>query len=69
VIVLDTSVISEPMRSRPDAAVAEAAGTHNGQTAAQIAAIARSRGFAVATRDKTPFQSAGLAVINPWEYA
>ena len=32
-----------------------------------IAAIANARGFAVATRDVTPFQSVGLNVINPWE--
>ena len=32
----------------------------------QIAAIAKSRGFAVATRDVTPFRDAGIAVINPW---
>jgi predicted nucleic acid-binding protein len=140
VIVLDTNVISEPMRSRPDAAVvewlngqsdtalfttsvtvmelrfgverlaegkrkadlrevldftlsrlfgprilnvdvpaaseaariaalAEAAGTPIGQADAQIAAIALSHGFAIATRDTTPFQSAGLVVINPWEFA
>jgi predicted nucleic acid-binding protein len=34
----------------------------------QIAAIALSRGFAVATRDVSPFQAAGVDVINPWEY-
>jgi hypothetical protein len=138
VIVLDTNVISEPMRSRPDASVVEwlngqpdtalfttsvtvmelrfgverlaegkrkadlrevldftlsrlfgprilhfdvpaateaariaalagAADTPVGQADAQIAAIARSHGFAIATRDTAPFQSAGLAVINPWE--
>ena len=33
---------------------------------AQIAAIAASRQFAVATRDETPFQAAGVSVINPW---
>ena len=33
----------------------------------QIAAIAKSRGFAVATRDVGPFMAAGLEVINPWE--
>jgi toxin FitB len=33
-----------------------------------IAAIAHSRGFAVATRDTAPFRAAGVAVINPWEY-
>ena len=31
-----------------------------------IAAIAASHGFAVATRDTSPFEAAGLAVINPW---
>lgn len=32
-----------------------------------IAAIAVANGFAVATRDTSPFQAAGLTVINPWE--
>jgi toxin FitB len=32
----------------------------------QIAAIAASRDLSVASRDETPFQAAGLAVINPW---
>lgn len=32
-----------------------------------IAAIAKARGFTVATRDVAPFQAAGLKVINPWE--
>ena len=31
-----------------------------------IAAIARSRGYAVATRDTSPFDAAGVAVFNPW---
>lgn len=31
-----------------------------------IAAIAASRGFAVATRDTSAFDTAGVAVINPW---
>ncbi len=31
-----------------------------------IAAIAASRGFAVATRDTSAFTAAGLTVINPW---
>ena len=139
-IVLDTNVVSEPMRSRPDAAViawlngqtdtalfttsltamelrfglerlpegkrkaglwealdftlsrlvgprilpfdaaaateaarisatAEAAGAQLGEADAQIAAIARTHGFAIATLDTAPFQSAGLVVINPWEFA
>lgn len=34
-----------------------------------IAAIATVNGFAVATRDVTPFRAAGLTVINPWDFA
>jgi len=33
---------------------------------AQIAAIAASREFAVATRDVVPFRAAGIPTINPW---
>jgi toxin FitB len=33
---------------------------------AQIAAIALTHGFAVATRDVGPFEAVGLKVINPW---
>lgn len=32
-----------------------------------IAAIAHANGFAVATRDTSPFEAAGLTVINPWQ--
>ena len=32
-----------------------------------IAAIAASRGFIVASRDKYPYEAAGVSVINPWE--
>ncbi len=32
-----------------------------------IAAIAKARGFTVATRDVAPFKAVGLSVINPWE--
>jgi len=31
-----------------------------------IAAIAASRGFIVASRDTSPYEAGGLAVINPW---
>lgn len=34
-----------------------------------IAAVALANGFAVATRDTTPFEAAGLNVINPWDAA
>ena len=50
-------------------AEAEASGAPIGQADAQIAAIASTHGFAVATRYVTPFQKAGLAVINPWTHA
>jgi predicted nucleic acid-binding protein len=33
----------------------------------QIAAIAATRGFAVATRDTIPFAAAGVPVIDPWQ--
>ncbi len=31
-----------------------------------IAAIAASRGFIVASRDTSPYEAAGVTVINPW---
>jgi len=33
----------------------------------QIAAIAWVHGFAVGTRDTSPFEAAGVAFVNPWE--
>ena len=33
-----------------------------------IGAIAASKGFIVATRDASPFEAAGLTVINPWNH-
>lgn len=32
-----------------------------------IAAMAVSRGFIVASRDRAPYGAAGVPVINPWE--
>ena len=32
-----------------------------------IAAIAASRGFIVASRDTSPYEAAGVKVINPWD--
>jgi predicted nucleic acid-binding protein len=51
------------------AAEAERAGTPIGQADAQIAAITRTHGFAIATRDVAPFETAGLSVLNPWSPA
>lgn len=41
-------------------------GTPISQADAQIAAIARTHGLVVATRDTRPFLASGLEVINPW---
>ena len=47
---------------------ARAAGKGFPTPAGYIAAIAASRGFLVATRDVSPFEAAGLPVVNPWAY-
>ena len=50
------------------AASAEAKGQPITIADGQIAAIAHATGFAVATRDVSPFVTAGLKVINPWQF-
>lgn len=40
-----------------------------GQFDAQIAAIARSRGAALATRNTRDFEDCGVKLINPWNYS
>jgi predicted nucleic acid-binding protein len=47
-------------------AKAQAAGSAIGMADGYIAAIARSNGMTVASRDTTPFEAAGVSVINPW---
>jgi toxin FitB len=47
-------------------AKARTAGLGIGTADGYIAAIARSRGLAVVSRDTAPFAAAGLEVINPW---
>ena len=64
ILPFDTAAAIEAARI---AALAEAGGTPIGQADGQIAAVAKAHGFAIATRDTTPFQHAGLTVINPWE--
>ena len=44
------------------------AGSGSEAADAVIAAIALNSGFSVATRDVSPFQAAGIKVINPWDY-
>jgi predicted nucleic acid-binding protein len=48
-------------------ASARKVGVGVGAADGQIAAIARARGYDVATRDKTPFETAGLRVVDPWD--
>ncbi len=45
---------------------ARATGKAIGNADGYIAATALENGLAVATRDTSPFQAAGLKVINPW---
>lgn len=47
-------------------AQAERQGRPVGFADGQIAGIAKAHGFAMATRDTQPFETAGLQVINPW---
>jgi predicted nucleic acid-binding protein len=47
-------------------AKARAAGRAIGDFDALIAAIASSRDFVVATRDTSPFEAAGVEVVNPF---
>jgi hypothetical protein len=46
---------------------ARSAGKAIGAADGYIAATALVNGFAVATRDVSPFEAAGVEVINPWE--
>ena len=48
------------------AAARRAAGRPINHADCQIAAIARSRGGSVATRDIDDFEGSGIEVINPW---
>lgn len=48
-------------------ATARKAGSGIEAADACIAAVALANGFVVATRDTSPFQAAGLTVIDPWQ--
>ncbi|WP_047454210.1 type II toxin-antitoxin system VapC family toxin [Rhizobium rhizogenes] len=48
-------------------AQAKEAGKAIGKADGYIAATAAARGMTVATRDTSPFEAAGLNVINPWD--
>ena len=47
-------------------ATRRAAGRPVSQSDSQIAAIARSRGMVMATRNVRDFEGAGVAVVDPW---
>ena len=47
-------------------AQAKAVGNTIGMADGYIAATATARGLMVATRDTSPFEAAGLTIINPW---
>ncbi|MCA1371507.1 Toxin FitB [Ensifer psoraleae] len=48
---------------------AKTSGKAIGKADGYIAATAVAHGFIVATRDTSPFEAAGLDIINPWEPA
>lgn len=48
---------------------AELMGRAIGKADGYIAATAASRGYVVASRDVSPFEAAGVRVLNPWEDA
>ncbi|MDK1388773.1 type II toxin-antitoxin system VapC family toxin [Sinorhizobium sp. 8-89] len=50
------------------AMAARAAGKRFPTPDGYIAAIAASKGFIVATRDTSPFEAAGVIVLNPWDH-
>lgn len=45
----------------------ELSGRPIGQSDAQIAAIARSHGYSLATRNVADFADCGIQIVNPWE--
>lgn len=64
-ILLDTNVVSEAMTREPRPRV-RADGKGFPAPDGYIAAIAGAHGFAVASRDTSAFNAAGLTVIDPW---
>ncbi|UMY17076.1 type II toxin-antitoxin system VapC family toxin [Methylobacterium organophilum] len=50
-------------------AQAKTAGRAIAQADGHIAAIAAARGFIVASRDTSPFEAAGVRVVDPWKAA
>jgi predicted nucleic acid-binding protein len=74
-IIVDTCVTSELMKPSPSTTVTdwvrarsatERTGTPIDGFDAQIAAICRTHGAALATRNVEDFQDTGIEVIDPW---
>jgi len=59
VILLDTNVVSEPLKLNADPTV----------VAWIDAQIIETLGLTVAAHDTQPFEAMGVAVINPWKTA
>ncbi len=76
-ILLDTNLVSEPWKPKPDPHVvawidAQAVETLylSAVTVAELRfGIAAARGFMVASRDVAPFHAAGVPIIDPWATA
>ena len=73
-IILDTNVLSELMKADPSTNVVGWTAAQPPSslftttiTQAEIAAITRSRGAAVATRNASDFKGCGIHVVNPWD--
>ncbi len=59
---------TDAARHYADLAVTARNGGHGFRTPdGYIAAVAASRGFIVASCDTSPYEAAGVTVINPWE--
>jgi predicted nucleic acid-binding protein len=61
-IALDTNGLSEAVRSAPARRVLDWLAAQP----PQIAAIARTHGAAVATRNVGDFQDCGIKIVDPW---
>jgi hypothetical protein len=75
-IVVDTNVLSEAMRPADGRSprvfawitVRRKLGRTTDPFDIQIAAIAKARGMAVATRNVTDFEEIGIELIDPWAH-
>ena len=69
-ILLDTNVISEPLRPAPNPAVIAWLDAQQAEAlflSTVTLAELHSRQMRVASRDTAPYIAAGVPVINPWK--